>query len=116
MTSMTSTARVRARSRAPYIRKLLLFFLIFIFSKFLCDCWFGLIQVNRNLPSEWLAVHGGRSYGPVPRGKRLPGPAVPILHYCIIPHKKFNILYFFLIFIFSEFRRVSAVHQTKGNS
>ena len=32
MTSMTSTARVRARSRAPYIRKL--FFLIFIFSKF----------------------------------------------------------------------------------
>ena len=68
------------------------------------------------MPSEWLGVHGGRSYGPVPRGKRLPGPAVPILHYCIIPHKKFNILYFFLIFIFSEFRSVSAVHQTKGNS
>ena len=28
------------------------------------------------MPSEWLGVHGGRSYGPVPRGKRLPGPAV----------------------------------------
>ena len=74
MTSMTSTARVRARSRAPYIRKL--FFLIFIFSKFQSDCWYGLIQENRKMPSEWLGVHGGRSYGPSPRGKSLPGPAV----------------------------------------
>ena len=76
MTSMTSTARVRARSRAPYIRKL--FFLILIFSKFQSDCRYGLIQENRKMPSEWLGVHGGRSYGPVPRGKRLPGPAVHI--------------------------------------
>ena len=28
------------------------------------------------MPSEWLGVHGGRSYGPSPRGKSLPGPAV----------------------------------------
>ena len=28
------------------------------------------------MPSEWLGVHGGRSYGPVPRGSSLPGPAV----------------------------------------
>jgi hypothetical protein len=74
MTSMTSTARVRARSRAPYIRKL--FFLIFIFSKFQSVCPKELIQENRKMPSEWLGVNGGRSYGPVPRGKRLPGPAV----------------------------------------
>ena len=78
MTSMTSTARVRARSRAPYIRKL--FFLIFIFSKFQSDCWYGLIQENRKMPSEWLGVHGGRSYGPSPRGSSIPGPAVYILN------------------------------------
>ena len=29
------------------------------------------------MPSEWLGVHGGRSYGPVSRGSSLPGPAVP---------------------------------------
>ena len=79
MTSMTSTARVRARSRAPYIRKL--FFLIFIFSKFQSDCWYGLIQENRKMPSEWLGVHGGRSYGPSPRGSSLPGPAVRTVLY-----------------------------------
>ena len=79
MTSMTSTARVRARSRAPYIRKL--FFLIFIFSKFQSDCWYGLIQENRKMPSEWLGVHGGRSYGPSPRGKSLPSPAVCGIRY-----------------------------------
>ena len=28
------------------------------------------------MPSEWLGVHGGRSYGPSPRGKSIPGPAV----------------------------------------
>ena len=28
------------------------------------------------MPSEWLGVHGGRSYGPSPRGSSLPGPAV----------------------------------------
>ena len=79
MTSMTSTARVRARSRAPYIRKL--FFLIFfIFSKFQSDCWYGLIQENRKMPSEWLGVHGGRSYGPSPRGSSKPGPATIIIH------------------------------------
>ena len=78
MTSMTSTARVRARSRAPYIRKL--FFLIFIFSKFQSDCWYGLIQENRKMPSEWLGVHGGRSYGPSPRGSSLPSPAVGLSH------------------------------------
>ena len=61
MTSMTSTARVRARSRAPYIRKL--FFLIFIFSKFQSDCWYGLIQGNRKMPSEWLGVHASMGGG-----------------------------------------------------
>ena len=35
-----------------------------------------LIQENRNMPSEWLGVHGGRSYGPVSRGKSTPSPAV----------------------------------------
>ena len=30
------------------------------------------------MPSEWLGVHGGRSYGPSPRGKSLPGPAVRV--------------------------------------
>ena len=30
------------------------------------------------MPSEWLGVHGGRSYGPSPRGKYTPGPAVLI--------------------------------------
>ena len=77
MTSMTSTARVRARSRAPYIRKL--FFLIFIFSKFQSVSPEELILENRKMPSEWLGVHGGRSYGPVPRGSSLPGPAVYII-------------------------------------
>lgn len=28
------------------------------------------------MPSEWLGVHGGRSYGPVPRGSFTLGPAV----------------------------------------
>ena len=28
------------------------------------------------MPSEWLGVHGGRSYGPSPRGSSIPGPAV----------------------------------------
>ena len=28
------------------------------------------------MPSEWLGVHGGRSYVPVPRGSSLPSPAV----------------------------------------
>ena len=32
------------------------------------------------MPSEWLGVHGGRSYGPSPRGKSLPGPAVVQLY------------------------------------
>ena len=31
------------------------------------------------MPSEWLGVHGGRSYGPVSRGSSLPGPAVYFL-------------------------------------
>ena len=31
------------------------------------------------MPSEWLGVHGGRSYGPSPRGKSIPGPAVKSL-------------------------------------
>jgi hypothetical protein len=30
------------------------------------------------MPSELLGVHGGRSYGPSPRGKSTPGPAVKI--------------------------------------
>ena len=80
MTSMTSTARVRARSRAPYIRKL--FFLIFIFSKFQSVSPEELILENRKMPSEWLGVHGGRSYGPSPRGSSLPGPAVRYVWYC----------------------------------
>ena len=33
------------------------------------------------MPSEWLGVHGGRSYGPSPRGKSTPGPAVPYISY-----------------------------------
>jgi hypothetical protein len=77
MTSMTSTARVRARSRAPYIRKL--FFLIFYFSKFQSVSPKELIQENRKMPSEWLGVYGGRSYGPSLRGSSLPGPASMIL-------------------------------------
>ena len=28
------------------------------------------------MPSEWFGVHGGRSYGPSPRGSSEPGPAV----------------------------------------
>ena len=60
-----------------------LFFLIFNFSKFQSDCWYGLIQENRKMPSEWLEVHGGRGYGPVPRGSFTPGPAVPIQDFFI---------------------------------
>ena len=37
-----------------------------------------LILENRNMPSEWLALLGGRSYGASPRGKSLPAPAVKV--------------------------------------
>ena len=49
---------------------------LFIFSKFQSVCPKEIIQENRKMPSEWLGVHGGRSYGPSPRGSSLPSPAV----------------------------------------
>jgi hypothetical protein len=36
------------------------------------------------MPSEWLGVHGGRSYGPVPRGPSLPSLAVYCTLYCTL--------------------------------
>jgi hypothetical protein len=73
---MTSNARVRARSRAPYIRKYFIIFFKFNFLKFQSVSPEELILENRKMPSEWLGVHGGRSYGASPRGSSLTGPAV----------------------------------------
>jgi hypothetical protein len=76
MTFMTSTARVRARSRAPYPYIQHTCKEIIIFSKFQSVSPEELILENRKMPSEWLGVHRGRSYGASPRGSSLPGPAV----------------------------------------
>ena len=49
------------------------------------------------MPSEWLGVHGGRSYGPSPRGKSLPGPAVTLALYVLL-YSVYSVQYFYIFY------------------
>ena len=45
------------------------------------------------MPSEWLGVHGGRSYGPSPRGSSTPGPAVcNTVHTVVLLYRTRNLI------------------------